>query len=83
MRLLLLRYNSLYKLKNIKFILIYIKKQKIPRQKKPVMKLRDALAQNKLAFPLMVLIEQQKASIVHNTEIPHLKLLGDLYPLYT
>lgn len=45
-----------------------------------MLKLRDALAQNKLAFPLLVLIEQQKASIVYKNDVPHLKLLGDLYP---
>jgi hypothetical protein len=52
---------------------------KITRQKKPVLKLRDALVQNKLAFPILVLIEQQKYNIVFGTETSHLKLLGDLY----
>jgi THO complex subunit 2 len=47
--------------------------------KKSITKLRDALLNSKLAIPLLILIGQQRSSIIFNTESVHLKLIGDLY----
>lgn len=47
--------------------------------KKPGTKLKDALMNNKLALPLLILIAQQRGNIIFHTDTSHLKLLGDLY----
>ena len=48
--------------------------------KRPSMRLKDALIENSLAIPLLLLMAQQRSSCVYNqTESPHLKLVGKLY----
>lgn len=41
--------------------------------------MKDNLVNTKLAIPLLVLIAQQRSSIIFKTESSHLKLIGDLY----
>eukprot|EP01116_Phalansterium_solitarium_P022218 TRINITY_DN7258_c0_g1_i1.p1 TRINITY_DN7258_c0_g1~~TRINITY_DN7258_c0_g1_i1.p1 ORF type:complete len:1434 (-),score=569.04 TRINITY_DN7258_c0_g1_i1:98-4399(-) len=47
--------------------------------RKPSNRLRDALTSTKLMIPLLVLIAQQRAIIIYNSESRQLKLIGDLY----
>jgi len=42
------------------------------------MRLLAALQRNSLTFPLLVLIAQLKAHIVHHTESPHQQLVAEL-----
>jgi len=55
----------------------YLQERNIKRSSQ---RLKEALLNNKLAIPLLLLIAQQRACIVYNeTESPHLKLVGKLY----
>ncbi|KAB7500107.1 THO complex subunit 2 [Armadillidium nasatum] len=48
--------------------------------KRSSMRLKDSLIENNLAIPILLLMAQQRSSIVYNqTESPHLKLVGKLY----
>ncbi|ROT72097.1 putative THO complex subunit 2 [Penaeus vannamei] len=48
--------------------------------KRSSLRLKEALLENDLAIPLLLLMAQQRSSIVYNqTESPHLKLVGKLY----
>lgn len=47
--------------------------------KRPSLRLRDTLVNGKLAIPLLLLIAQQRSSIVFKNTSAHLKLIGDLY----
>jgi len=55
----------------------YLQERNIKRSSQ---RLKEALLNNKLAIPLLLLIAQQRSCIVYNeTESPHLKLVGKLY----
>ncbi|CAL4100396.1 unnamed protein product [Meganyctiphanes norvegica] len=48
--------------------------------KRSSQRLKDALMENDLAIPILLLMAQQRSSVVYNqTESPHLKLVGKLY----
>lgn len=48
--------------------------------KRSSVRLKEALLENNLAIPLLLLMAQQRSSVVYNqTESPHLKLVGKLY----
>ncbi|KAK3866040.1 hypothetical protein Pcinc_028398 [Petrolisthes cinctipes] len=48
--------------------------------KRSSVRLKEALLDNHLAVPLLLLMAQQRSSVVYNqTESPHLKLVGKLY----
>ncbi|XP_068227072.1 THO complex subunit 2 isoform X2 [Palaemon carinicauda] len=48
--------------------------------KRSSVRLKEALLENNLAIPLLLLMAQQRNSVVYNqTESPHLKLVGKLY----
>ncbi|XP_071535376.1 THO complex subunit 2 isoform X1 [Panulirus ornatus] len=48
--------------------------------KRSSIRLKEALLENNLAIPLLLLMAQQRSSVVYNqTESPHLKLVGKLY----
>ena len=42
-------------------------------------RLKDCLVKNDLVLPYFMLIAQQRAACVFNTDSPHLKMLGELY----
>lgn len=48
--------------------------------KRSSVRLKEALLEHELAVPLLLLMAQQRSSVVYNqTESPHLKLVGKLY----
>lgn len=48
--------------------------------KRSSQRLKEALIENDLAIPILLLMAQQRSSVVYNqTESPHLKLVGKLY----
>lgn len=48
--------------------------------KRSSVRLKESLMENELAIPILLLMAQQRSSIVYNqTESPHLKLVGKLY----